>query len=129
MSAKYDREICAMTRPCGRVGQHPLDVLECGKRHEHRMLPRRFAESVARRTHDQAGDAVGVATPHELSDRSAHRVADRQKPFDVQRVRECDDVIGGGFERERRFGANAAAVTAMVRWRRLEIGLRGPETQ
>ena len=105
----------AMTRRAAASGSTPLDVLECGKRGEHRMLPRRLAESVARRAHDETGDALGVATPHELSDRSAHRVADRQKPFDVQRVRECDDVVGGSFERERRVGANAAAVTAMVR--------------
>ena len=52
--------------------------------------------------------------PHELRDRAAHRVPDRDEAVDAQRRCNVDGVIGALLQAKRLLGPQSGAVAAMV---------------
>ena len=65
-------------------------------------------------TQHQTVHVLGVSSPDQLSDRAAHRVADRDEAVDAQRRRDVDCVVGAVLEPERLLRAQPRAVSAMV---------------
>ena len=61
-----------------------------------------------------------MALPQELSNRSAHRVADRNASLDTHRAEKGGDVVGTVLQPERSTAAQAAPVTALVQCENLK---------
>ena len=76
-------------------------------------------EVICRGTEDETAHAIGVPTPAELRDRSAHRVADGQQRLDAEHVGERDDVVGA-VDKAKVAGADAVAVAAVVDDQKIE---------
>ena len=71
-------------------------------------------EVTARGAQHQAIDPPGVAVPHELSDRPAHRVADGDEGVDGQMIGDGNDVVGTGVEAEGIRGAQTPPVPSVI---------------
>ncbi len=56
----------------------------------------------------------GVPTPHQLSDRPAHRVADRDEPVDAERGSHIDGIVRAILEPERLLRSQPGAMPAVV---------------
>ena len=62
----------------------------------------------------EAVDPLGMAAPHQMGDRAAHRVADSHERVDVQHAGERGHVIGAVLEPETAAGPDAAAVAPVI---------------
>src|SRR5918995_2389863 len=121
-------------------GSHPVEGLGLGRRHRdgrRAARPRQrvgepkgghrapeapvplpllglAAEVAARRAQDEPVDAVAVVAPHQLRDRTAQRIADRDAPLDLERIQERDRILGAVDEPVLRPHRQPVAVTAQV---------------
>lgn len=59
-------------------------------------------------------DPLGMATPHQLGDRAAHRVADGDESVDSQCVSDQHSIVGTILQPKPLFGAQTGSVTSMV---------------
>ena len=71
-------------------------------------------ELAGRGAEHETADSLGMAAPHELGDRSTHRVADQDRRAGAERVEQRGDVVGASFQRELVVTHDAAPVSAMV---------------
>ena len=67
---------------------------------------------------DETVDSVGVAPPHQLGDRAAHRIADRHERVEVEHVGQGCDVVGAVFQPESPMRADASTVATVWPWSR-----------
>ena len=72
------------------------------------------SETTSRRTQDHSFDATSMPLPEQLCNRAAHRVADGDEAIDLERCRECRNVICTICESERGSNPHPSSVAAMI---------------
>ena len=114
------REVAA--HRCGQAGDRTEEVLKPG-----------FHEVVGRGAQDEPGDLLTVTSPHQLGDRSAHRVAHDDRLVDLKAAEKLGSIIRTVLEGEQLIAADPVAMTPVIERddsKSLgEAGIAGPPVQ
>ena len=97
-----------------RRGHHRRDLLQLLQRTGERPQVGSWGEVGRRRAQHESTHPVRVATPHQLGDRAAHRVADHDRPAHAEHVHQGRCIIGAVLEGEGVVSADPPSVPAMV---------------